>query len=311
MAKAAVTITTQHCCVRKQFGSEKTPGAEVPIIEHPLVHRKICCFIGQLFVASFALRHCGKLFAASTAVDKKFLHTIASGFNSVITWDLRDMITVCRELLGGQGFIMRNRVGTLIAHEDLLTTGEGDNTMLMKEMIRAILSPAWSRYDKLLEQSKKVQGFVRIRALLGKWRTLAGLLRAELIDRTKKSGIDYELDFGLEVARLFVRIFNTDSSLPYVEECSRSGNPTCSEILEAMLYLDAWKVCEHFNFHLLRHNLMTPEDFISGAKHFRNLCEKHSKNALTLTTSFGIPAASMPRSNLFGPLDEPHRKSNL
>jgi alkylation response protein AidB-like acyl-CoA dehydrogenase len=308
MAKAAVAITAIHSSTRKQFGSKASGGKEVPILEHPLVQRKVLSAISRLFVHSFAIRHCGKLFSASTALDKKFLHIVASGLKSVSTWDFRTMVITCRELLGGQGFIMHNRVGPLIAHADLCTTGEGDNTMLMKQMIQAIISMSWSNYAKLLNQSAKVTRFDRTSKLLAKWRQLGTTLRQELIHRCSISGVDYELEFGIRVATLYIRIFNTDATLAHLSHVVQACSAECAQVLQDLVFLDSWQVFEEFKFELLNHGMISPKEYEQGSQEFKKVCESQVKNTLGLVSSFGIPKASMPDSNLSGPLKS---KSNL
>eukprot|EP00475_Leptophrys_vorax_P001975 TRINITY_DN11135_c0_g1_i3.p1 TRINITY_DN11135_c0_g1~~TRINITY_DN11135_c0_g1_i3.p1 ORF type:complete len:332 (-),score=81.35 TRINITY_DN11135_c0_g1_i3:270-1265(-) len=298
MTKAAVAITVRHCWIRKQFSSKNSNGVEVPIIQHPLVQRKISTSLARIFTTSYAIRHCGTLLGLSSGVDKKFLHAIASGLKSVATWDFRNIGILCRELLGGQGFISRNRVGPLVAHMDLLTTGEGDNTMLMKQMIQAMLGSSWDGYVKLFTQSQHGKSFKDARLLLEKFKVLSGALLVDLRKLSKSTDIDSFLDFGIEVGTLYVRIFVLDASLAYLESLVNSSSAELLEVLDNLLFVDSWQICHEFRFHLLSKGKITFEELNQGVKQFNGTCEKLAHKSQALISSFGIPAKSLPESNL-------------
>jgi alkylation response protein AidB-like acyl-CoA dehydrogenase len=296
MAKTAITITTRHCFLRKQFSSSKAPGVEVPIIEHCLVQKKVMRSIARIVVSSLALRQCANLL--KDQVEKKFLHVIASGFKAVVTWDLRAILITCRELLGGQGFILENRIGFLIPHLDMTTTGEGDNTMLMKQTIQAIINPSWMKFAKLSHRSKEVQFPSSVISVMTKWRNLAQLMRDELILMLKTSSVDNELDFGLEVATLYLRIFNMDSAVWFVNESSSRLSDQARESMFDLLAIEAHQVCHEFRYHLLRHNVMSSNDLENLRDVDRQRCSKNAPLSLNFVRSFGVPEVCLPRSNL-------------
>ena len=58
----------------------------------------------------------------------------------LVTWNLEEVASVCRERCGGQGYLSCNRFGVAIASAHAGMTAEGDNAVLMQKVIRLSLS---------------------------------------------------------------------------------------------------------------------------------------------------------------------------
>lgn len=299
--KLAISIAIRHCSIRKQFSQDNSMEPEVPILKHPLVKRKICSTLAKLILSILGLQFFENLFNQNT-LDKKFLHVIASGYKSICSWDMRDSLIICRELMGGQGFILKNRVGELISHIDLVTTGEGDNTMLMKQVVLKILRPIWiEKYAKLLDHSHQYSTFQEHVKHLKILQHLADRMREELIIRVQGDhpGVDYNLDFGIQIGELYVRMFLIDAALSIASNCSQISDQAMNIIL-GFIRIYTLITLLKFQGPLLSYGFLNGNEVRIVGSHFDNLCKELSDFALTIVDSFGIPNEIFPKSNLFG-----------
>ncbi len=53
----------------------------------------------------------------------------------LVTWNLEEVASVCRERCGGQGYLSCNRFGVAIASAHAGMTAEGDNAVLMQKVL--------------------------------------------------------------------------------------------------------------------------------------------------------------------------------
>ena len=52
----------------------------------------------------------------------------------ICSWHLENLVSVCRERCGGQGYLSCNRFGTFIGLAHAAMTAEGDNSVLMQKV---------------------------------------------------------------------------------------------------------------------------------------------------------------------------------
>jgi acyl-CoA oxidase len=67
------------------------------------------------------------------------LHAISGVTKAKSSWLISEVITQCRELVGGHGYSAFNRMGKLYHDQDLNSTWEGDNNMLLQQTTKYLL----------------------------------------------------------------------------------------------------------------------------------------------------------------------------
>lgn len=67
--------------------------------------------------------------------DAKAVHVLSSGLKAAATWNRVEILQDCRECCGGQGFSAENKIGPMKTDFEVDTTFEGDNTVLMQQVI--------------------------------------------------------------------------------------------------------------------------------------------------------------------------------
>jgi acyl-CoA oxidase len=138
-AKSALTIATRYGLRRRQFGREG--GEEKLLLDHLTHQRRLLPPLAATYGLHFALRRLAERYAANPGDnERREAETAAAGLKAVATWHAARTIQVCREACGGQGYLAENRFGALRADTDVFTTFEGDNTVLLQLVAKALLA---------------------------------------------------------------------------------------------------------------------------------------------------------------------------
>ena len=144
--KSALTIAVRYGEVRRQFAA---PGAarEVVLNDYLAHQRKLLIPLATTYALTFAQE---ELVAAlhdvqtgeSPADDhrQRELESRAAGLKAAQTWHATRTIQLCREALGGAGYLAENRLPGLKADTDVFTTFEGDNTVLLQLVAKGLLT---------------------------------------------------------------------------------------------------------------------------------------------------------------------------
>ncbi|XXQ37961.1 Acyl-coenzyme A oxidase [Plasmodiophora brassicae] len=137
-SKIALNIAVRYAYHRKQFGEP----TEVPIITYLTHQRRLFPGLCTTLALHIYLGHCKELYLARTPKTAKQLHLAVSGLKIWGTWNRVSVLHDCRESLGGQGVAGVNWIGPSIADFDVDTTFEGDNTVLLQQISKALLADA-------------------------------------------------------------------------------------------------------------------------------------------------------------------------
>jgi len=141
---SALTIATRFACTRRQFGPPGQP--ESLLIEYPLTQYRIMPYIAAAFAINF-----GNLNVISywnNNQDKIFddnnpnlaeIHALSSALKPWASWTTQQAIQECREICGGLGYSAYNRIGALREENDIHSTWEGDNNVLLQQTGKFLL----------------------------------------------------------------------------------------------------------------------------------------------------------------------------
>lgn len=81
----------------------------------------------------------GKAAAPLVKPDPKLVHVLSSGLKAAATWQRVESLQHARECCGGMGVLAENRIGPTRTDTDVDVTFEGDNTVMMQQVARALL----------------------------------------------------------------------------------------------------------------------------------------------------------------------------
>lgn len=138
-SKSGLTIAVRYGNRRRQFGPKDEP--EVPLLDYRTHKRRLLPHLATTYALHFALEDLTRRFAAKGPEEP--LDTIeaeANALKAYATWHTTDVLQEAREACGGQGYRADNRIPALKADTDVFTTFEGDNTVLMLQVAKGLLS---------------------------------------------------------------------------------------------------------------------------------------------------------------------------
>jgi len=138
-AKSGLTIAVRYGNQRRQFGPKDEP--EVPLLDYRTHKRRLLPRLATTYALHFALHDLTRRYAAKGRDES--LDTIeaeANALKAYATWHTTDTLQEAREACGGLGYRADNRLGRLRADTDIFTTFEGDNTVLLLQVAKGLLS---------------------------------------------------------------------------------------------------------------------------------------------------------------------------
>lgn len=137
-AKTGLTIAVRYGNRRRQFGA---PGArEARILDYLTHKRRLLPYLATAFALDSALKWVLERYAAESGALTRTTEAAIAGLKAYSSWYAVETLQACRECCGGQGYLSKNRLGTLRADTEIFVTFEGDNTVLMQLVAKARLS---------------------------------------------------------------------------------------------------------------------------------------------------------------------------
>ncbi|HHU39658.1 MAG TPA: hypothetical protein GXZ45_10315 [Propionibacterium sp.] len=142
--RKALSIATRYALKRTQFRLPDL-GREIPLLDYQTHQRKLLPNIAKAYAYGFAQNEIAlqlqRMMDAqgsdSTAVRE--LETRAAGMKALLTRWANDTIQVCREACGGAGYLSENGLTMVRQDADVFATFEGDNTVLLQLVAKALL----------------------------------------------------------------------------------------------------------------------------------------------------------------------------
>lgn len=167
--KSALTVAVRHARRRTQFNGPD--GAGVHLLDYP-THRR--ALLPRL-ATTYALHHAQQRLTMELAEvfgdddppveddRRRPLEAHAAGMKAIATQHATDTIQACRQACGGLGYLSENRFAQLKADTDIFTTFEGDNTVLLLQVAKSLLSGFAADFNSL--DLRGMAGFVTSRVV--------------------------------------------------------------------------------------------------------------------------------------------------
>ncbi|MEM6785479.1 MAG: acyl-CoA dehydrogenase [Bacteroidota bacterium] len=147
-AKVGLTIALRYGARRRQFGPKNR--AEVPILDYLSHQRRLFPLLAKVYALHFALAKLRDDFAAARPGDDlQEIEARANALKAFATWNCTETLQVARESCGGQGYLWENRLAAHKRDSDIFTTFEGDNTVLMLQVAKGLLSDYANEFKNL------------------------------------------------------------------------------------------------------------------------------------------------------------------
>ena len=135
-SKVGLAIALRYGASRRQFGPDGEP--ERRLNDYPAHQRRLLPALAQAYALTAAVEHARGKFLSDN--DPRETEALAAGIKAYCTDHATWSLQRCREACGGQGYLSANRIGPLKSDSDVFTTFEGDNTVLLQLVGKALLS---------------------------------------------------------------------------------------------------------------------------------------------------------------------------
>ena len=141
----ALTTAVRYAAVRRQFGK---PGSatESSILDYPLHRYRLMPHLANLFACNSGVetvltlidRHKAAMVESPDGPESGELHAILSIMKTLCSWYSQRGVQECRESLAGHGYSSFSNLGTLLTDNDVNSTWEGDNNVLLQQTSRFV-----------------------------------------------------------------------------------------------------------------------------------------------------------------------------
>jgi acyl-CoA oxidase len=325
--KSALTIAVRYGDIRRQF---QAPGMEREVVLNDyLAHqRKLLIPLAKTYALTFAQEELvTALHEVQTSAGdpdehrQRELESRAAGLKAAQTWHATRTIQVCREALGGAGYLAENRLPGLKADTDVFTTFEGDNTVLLQLVAKGLLTgyrdafgslDGWGRATFVAEQVREMffertaaRGLIQrlVEAVPGRDEEVAltdrgwhlrlfedrekHLLDGVIRRLRKGSGRPFDTFNNVQDHVLAVAQAHVDRVVleAFVAAIERSGHP----LLARMCDLYALSTIEEHKGWFLEHQRLTPARSKAVTGMVNELLRQLRPNMRELVDAFAVP----------------------
>jgi acyl-CoA oxidase len=143
-ATVALATALRYGEVRTQFA--RPGGGEVVVLDYLAHQRRLLPALATSYALHFAQgqlvsdAHDIQTGGTTDEAAQRELESRAAGLKVLSTWHATATIQTCREACGGAGYLSASRLVALKADTDVFATFEGDNTVLLQLVARAVLT---------------------------------------------------------------------------------------------------------------------------------------------------------------------------
>lgn len=147
----AVTIAVRYAAQRAQFAP---PGAqqgtpETLLLDYPVHQRRLMPALATAFAmtvledATPVLLEEALTSAASPVAGAKAVHVVSAALKVFVTDTVSNFVEECRRACGGHGYSLASGLPQIFATYVHLVTAEGDNTVMVQQVARGLVSADW------------------------------------------------------------------------------------------------------------------------------------------------------------------------
>jgi acyl-CoA oxidase len=331
-ARRALSIAVRYGLQRRQFTAPDRPDGIV-LLDYLTHQRRLLPGVARAYALGFAQN---ELTAALVRIqgggefterDQRELETRAAGLKAITTRFANDAIQSSREACGGAGYLSENGLVGLRADADIFATFEGDNTVLLQLVAKALLTEykqVWGDLDRV----QMVQATARVVGQAVMERTAANVLidrlvatarrqseELTLVDRAwhawafeererhsleslarrmrRTSGRNFEAvnrlsEHMMFVARAHLERVTLEAFIAGIEACT---DPEAKATLGRLCSLYALSSINDDRAWFMEHSRISPARAKAIGAQLNALCAELRPQALSLVEGLGVPAA--------------------
>eukprot|EP01112_Ceratiomyxa_fruticulosa_P014903 TRINITY_DN4322_c2_g1_i1.p1 TRINITY_DN4322_c2_g1~~TRINITY_DN4322_c2_g1_i1.p1 ORF type:complete len:686 (+),score=100.73 TRINITY_DN4322_c2_g1_i1:220-2277(+) len=139
-AKLGLYIAIKYAESRRQFSPNQGKEPEILLNDWYSHQRLLMPALATTYAYQILANHVKIKFQNHLIKEQREMFLLAAGFKSMVTWHKSETLQIARECCGGQGFLAENMIGVMRADSDIDVTYEGQNTVLMQAVSKALLT---------------------------------------------------------------------------------------------------------------------------------------------------------------------------
>ena len=189
-ARRGLSIATRYALKRRQFPAPGR-GDGVLLLDYLTHQRRLLPLVARSYALGFAQNRLNQALirvqgeGPSTETDQRNLETFAAGLKALSSSFANAALQASREACGGAGFMTENQLTLLRGDVDIFATFEGDNTVLLQLVTKALLSDYKQSWGDL-DRAGVVQATARaVGESVIEW-TAAGVLFERLVSAARR-----------------------------------------------------------------------------------------------------------------------------
>jgi len=291
-AKASLSIAVRYAATRLAVGA--SGASDTPILSYQLQQNAIMPLIARTIAINAALDRIKVNWANQNPDGSEHASVVIQccAIKPVAGWNLKEVVTVCRERCGGQGYLSCNKFGHYLGLAHAACTAEGDNSVLMQKVAKEYLG-VYNFTDRPSKPAGADAGSVDHLMYVLKTREYTALMQLGAAMKGARedrkamfnSWMYSASDMVQHAAMSYAELLMAESLLALVETAPENSKPTLEKVLKLYL-LDT--ISRNMSYCLLNGFLSVSEASTIKAEKLAVIGDL-SNSSLALTEAFGLP----------------------
>lgn len=326
-AKTGLAVALRYTNARTQFSA--ADGVETPLLDYPWTQRRLLVPLAATYACDLGLKEIARRFLEGKGEDRE-VEVLAAGLKAYASWESLQALQMARECCGGQGFLPINRIAQMRVDCDVDVTFEGDNSVLMQLVAKALLTDYRSQFgaDRMGAAVKYVsQRAAQVLATLNPitarhtdaehlrdadWQLATLRYREDRIVASAARRIKHRMDDGVDAGAAFLEIQDhlMLAASAHMERVILEGMRSrmaampaaTATMLEPLAQLFALSRLERHEGWYLEKGVFEGAKSKAVREQVNTLCREIRPEAVAYANGFGIPDAILAAPIAFSPL---------